>query len=94
MTTTQTTPAPSIATTSPLSLTALILGVSSVVFGQTFIVPIAAIVLGILGFQREPLGRTLAVWAIVLGALMLFGWVLLLAVGALFFAPFLFFAWV
>ena len=60
-----------------LSTLALIAGIVSVVFGQTVFVPIAAMVLGVLGYQREPAGRAFAVWGIVLGAVALFGWVLL-----------------
>jgi len=72
-----------------LSALALIAGIASVVFGQTFLVPIAAIVLGVLGYRREPLGRAFAVWGIVLGAVMLFGWILFAVIGALFFIPFI-----
>ena len=75
-----------------LSTLALIAGVVSVVFGQTFFVPVAAIVLGVLGYRREPAGRTFAVWGIVLGAVMLFGWALLAIFGALFVLPFIPFA--
>lgn len=72
-----------------LSTLALITGIVSIVFGQTFFVPVAAIVLGVLGYQREPFGRAFAVWGIVLGALALFGWVLFAIAGALFVLPFI-----
>jgi hypothetical protein len=75
-----------------LSTLALIAGIVSVVFGQTLFVPIAAMVLGYLGYRREPTGRAFAVWGIVLGAVMLFGWVLLAILGALFFIPLIPFA--
>ena len=75
-----------------LSTLALIAGIVSVVFGQTLFVPIAAIVLGYLGYRREPAGRAFAIWGMVLGAVMLFGWMLLAVVGALFFIPFIPFA--
>ena len=75
-----------------LSTLALIAGIVAVVFGQTFFVPVAALVLGVLGYRREPLGRTFAVWGIVLGAVMLFGWALLAIFGALFVLPFIPFA--
>lgn len=68
----------------PFSLTSLILGVTSVFFGLTVIAPIAGLVFGILGLRREPTGRTLAVWGIVLNAVML-GLVALMIVGLLFF---------
>ena len=75
-----------------LSTLALIAGIVSIVFGQTFFVPIAAIVLGVLGYQRELAGRAFAVWGIVLGAVALFGWVLFAFVGTLFIIPFIPFA--
>ncbi|SMH47237.1 hypothetical protein SAMN06295885_2936 [Rathayibacter oskolensis] len=73
------TPAPS----TPFSLTSLILGVTSVFFGLTVIAPVAGLVFGILGLRREPAGRTLAIWGIVLNAVML-GFVALMIVGLLF----------
>ncbi|WP_244209443.1 DUF4190 domain-containing protein [Rathayibacter festucae] len=60
-------PAPS----TPFSLTSLILGVTSVFFGLTVIAPVAGLVFGILGLRREPTGRTLAIWGIVLNAVMI-----------------------
>ena len=94
-----TTEAPA-ATAAPVSVTnerllstlALIAGIVSIVFGQTVLIPIAAMVLGYLGYQREPAGRAFAVWGIVLGAVALFGWALLAILGALFFIPFIPFA--
>ncbi|WP_235022070.1 DUF4190 domain-containing protein [Rathayibacter sp. VKM Ac-2754] len=80
-------PAPAVATaapSSPFSLTSLILGVTSVFFGLTVIAPVAGLVFGILGLRREPAGRTLAIWGIVLNALMI-GFVALLIVGIAFF---------
>ena len=65
----------------PLSVLALVLGLASVVFGQTFLVPIAAIVLGVMGYRREPAGKALAVWGIVLGSVMAFGWLVAAVVG-------------
>lgn len=80
-------PAPS----TPFSLTSLILGVTSVFFGLTVVAPAAGLVFGILGLRREPSGRTLAIWGIVLNAVML-GIVLLFVlafVAVLLLAPFL-----
>ena len=65
----------------PLSITAFALGLASVALGQTWLVPIAAIVLGAMGYRREPAGRTLAVWGIVLGSVMAFGWLVAAVVG-------------
>jgi hypothetical protein len=64
-----------------LSVTAFALGLASVALGQTYLVPIAAIVLGAMGLRREPAGRTLAVWGIVLGSVMAFGWLVAAVVG-------------
>jgi hypothetical protein len=64
-----------------LSITAFALGLASVLLGQTWLVPIAAIVLGAMGYRREPAGRTLAVWGIVLGSVMAFGWLVAAVVG-------------
>ena len=93
MTTTEA-PAATAAPTTPawtqdrvLSTLALIAGIVSVVFGQTFFVPVAAMVLGVLGYRREPAGRAFAVWGIVLGGVMLFGWMLLAIYGVVFAAP-------
>ena len=44
-------------------------------------------VLGVLGYRREPAGRAFAVWGIVLGGLMLFGWILLAIYGVVVAAP-------
>ncbi|MCJ1696070.1 MULTISPECIES: DUF4190 domain-containing protein [Rathayibacter] len=64
----QTVPA---APSTPFSLTSLILGVTSVFFGLTVIAPVAGLVFGLLGLRREPTGRTLAIWGIVLNAVMI-----------------------
>jgi hypothetical protein len=98
MTTTQT--APTIAATTTgvvtpartISIVALVLGIASIVFGQAFFVPLAAIVLGIVGYRQEPAGHSFAVWGAVLGGLALFGWIIVAIVGVVAFAPFLFFA--
>jgi hypothetical protein len=78
----------------PLSITALVLGIASIVFGQTFLVPIAAIALGVIGYRQEPAGRTLAVIGAALGGLAMFGWILFVFIGlalALPLVPFVFF---
>ena len=71
-----------------LSIVALVLGIASVLLGYTFLVPIAAIVVGVLGYRREPGGHALAVWGIVLGAVMAFGWLIAGFFGLLFAGPF------
>jgi hypothetical protein len=65
-----------------LSITSFALGLASIVFGWTFIAPVAGLVLGIMALRREPLGRTFAIWGIVLNAVMLAG-ILLVAMATL-----------
>lgn len=66
-----------------LSVASLIIAIASVFFGWTFIAPIAAFVLGIVGLRREPDGRGFAWAGIVISFLTLFGWILvILAFGA------------
>jgi hypothetical protein len=92
MTATETRTLPARATTvstTTLSVLALIGGIASIVFGQTVLIPIVAIVLGIVGYRQEPLGRTYAVWGIVLSALALFGWVIVGLVGLAVAVPFI-----
>ncbi|AND16111.1 DUF4190 domain-containing protein [Rathayibacter tritici] len=69
-----------LAPSTPFSLTSLILGVTSVFFGLTVIAPTVGLVFGILGLRREPTGRTLSIWGIVLNSVML-GIVLLFAIA-------------
>lgn len=75
--------------TSPaaLSIFSLVAGAASILFGQTFFLPIAAIVVGFIARRREPNGHTMSTIGIILGFVMLFGWALLLLVGASFFVP-------
>ncbi|MDN4614788.1 hypothetical protein P5G50_10005 [Leifsonia sp. F6_8S_P_1B] len=56
-----------------LSVTSFAFGLASIVFGWTFVAPIAGLVIGVLALRREPLGRTFAIWGIVLNAIMLAG---------------------
>lgn len=65
--------APASVDSKPLSITSLVLGIVSIVAGWTFLAPIAGLVTGILALKREPTGRTMAVWGIVLNAVMLLG---------------------
>jgi len=80
-------PATTVAPPRTLSIIALVLGGASVLFGYTFFVPIAAVVLGYLGLKREPAGRTMAIWGIVLGLLMSVGWLLIAITGLAVVAP-------
>ncbi|MFF1574046.1 hypothetical protein ACFVWR_14990 [Leifsonia sp. NPDC058292] len=65
-----------------LSVTSLVLGLASIVFSWTFFAPVIGLVVGILALTREPASKTMAVWGIVLNAVMLAGaiFVALLAV--------------
>ena len=99
MTTTGTSPAPTgapiAATATPaaastLSIVAFVLGLASVLLGFTFLVPLAAIVLGVMGYRREPNGHVFAIWGIVLGGLVAFGWIAATVIGALLAAPLFF----
>lgn len=54
---------------------------------------VAGIVLGFLGRTREPASITTANWAIIVGFVSLFGWILLAFMGAVLFAPFALGAW-
>ncbi|WP_241972853.1 hypothetical protein [Cryobacterium cryoconiti] len=75
------------AASSPLAVSSLVLGLVSILAGWTFLVPIAGLVAGILALGREPQARTLAIWGIVLNAVLLAGSLLLvllaLALGLL-----------
>lgn len=65
-----TTPTPQVATDSQvLSILSLVSALSGILFGLVIPLSIVAIVLGILALSREPRGRTMAIWGIVVGAL-------------------------
>jgi hypothetical protein len=73
------------------AISSLVLGLVSIVAGFTFVVPVAGLVLGILALKREPSARTMAIWGIVLNAVMLAGVViagLAAAAFGLFLLPF------
>ena len=90
-TTSTTVPATSAVVSPPrtLSIVGFVLGLVSLVTGQAVLLPAAAIVLGILGYRQEPAGRTFAIFAIVLGGLSLFGWMIIGALGLAFALPFM-----
>jgi hypothetical protein len=74
-----------------LSILSLVAGIASLIFGQTFIVPVAAIVLGFLARTREPASRTMSTWGIVLGFVSMFGWLVVILISLIIAAPFLLF---
>ena len=51
-----------------LSILSLVSSISAFVFGMIVPLSIVAIVLGALALSREPRGRTMAIWGIVVGA--------------------------
>ncbi|MET1043544.1 MAG: DUF4190 domain-containing protein [Microbacteriaceae bacterium] len=75
-----------------LSILSLVLGIVSIIFGQTLIIPIGAIVLGFLARTREPASRTMGTWGIVLGFVALFGWLLFILLPLIFFGPLILFS--
>ncbi|TQL46783.1 uncharacterized protein DUF4190 [Homoserinimonas aerilata] len=60
-----------------LSVTSMVLGLASILFGFTFLVPLGALIFGIVGLKKEPAGRGMAITGIVIGALFMLFWVLL-----------------
>jgi hypothetical protein len=63
-----------------LSIASMVLALVSVIFGFTFLLPITALILGIVGLRREPAGRGMAVAGVVISGLILVVWGILLAV--------------
>jgi len=75
------------ATTNGFSIAALVLGISGIALGQGLLA-VAAIVLGFIARTREPSGRLMANWGLVLGFVGLFGGILFGIIGFAAFAPF------
>lgn len=71
-----------------LSIISFAGAIAALVFGQTVILPIVAIVLGFVARRQEPAGRTFALWGIILGFVGLFGWMLLPLAAVAFVGPF------
>jgi hypothetical protein len=69
------------APSSPLSITSLVLGLASIFAGWTFLAPIAGLVTGVMALSREPQSRTMAIWGIVINAVMLAGSLVLVAIA-------------
>ena len=87
------TPAAPVAESRGFSIASLVLGLVSIVASATFFVPIVGLVLGVMALRREPDSRTMAIWGIVLNAVMLAGTVLVVfgaALVGLAFLPFAF----
>lgn len=58
-----------------LSISSMVLGLVSIVFGFTFVVPLVSLILGIVGLRREPAGRGMALTGVIISGLILLGWV-------------------
>jgi F0F1-type ATP synthase membrane subunit c/vacuolar-type H+-ATPase subunit K len=69
------------------SIASLVLGIASIPTGWA-IAGILAIVFGFLARSREPQGRTMSTWGIVLGFVATFGWILVAILGLVIAAPF------
>lgn len=72
--------APYVYTPSPprgLSISSMVIGLVSLFFGFTFVLPIIGFVLGIMGARKEPAGRAMAITGIVLNGFFLLAWVAL-----------------
>ncbi|TAM71075.1 MAG: DUF4190 domain-containing protein [Microbacteriaceae bacterium] len=63
-----------------LSVTSMVLGLVSIVFGFTLLAPIGAVVFGAIGLKKEPAGRGMSITGIVLGGLCLLLWAALVVV--------------
>ncbi|MBH0083260.1 DUF4190 domain-containing protein [Salinibacterium sp. SWN167] len=81
--------APAKSSAPTMSILALSLGIASLIFAQTVVVPLAAVILGVFGLRDEPAGRGFAIWGIVLACVATFGWVFIVVAGALFSLPFI-----
>ena len=68
------------ATTAGLSIASFVLGMLSIAFGFTFVVPAIGAVLGFLGLRREPTGRGFALAGIWINLVIAGFWVLVTGV--------------
>ncbi len=57
-----------------LSISSMVIGLVSLFFGFTFVLPVVGFVLGLMGLRREPAGRGMAITGVVLNGLFLLGW--------------------
>jgi hypothetical protein len=59
------------------SITAMVLGLVSIVVGFTFVVPAVGLILGIVGLKKEPAGRGMAITGIIVSGIVLAFWAIL-----------------
>ena len=57
-----------------LSISSMVIGLVSLFFGFTFVLPVVGFVLGLMGLRREPAGRAMAITGVVLNGLFLLVW--------------------
>ncbi|WP_138945439.1 DUF4190 domain-containing protein [Plantibacter sp. M259] len=57
-----------------LSISSMVIGLVSLFFGFTFVLPVVGSVLGLMGLRREPAGRAMAITGVVLNGLFLLVW--------------------
>jgi hypothetical protein len=74
------------------SVLGLVLSIISIPTGMAPFA-IAGVILGFVARGKEPASVTTANWAIIVGLLSLFGWIILGLIGFAIFAPFAFGAW-
>ena len=60
-----------------MSIASMVLALVSIVFGFTFLLPIAALILGIAGLRKEPAGRGMAMTGVIISSLILLVWALI-----------------
>jgi fatty acid desaturase len=88
----ESTPAAPTTGSNTYSVVGLVLSILSIPTGMGPLA-IAGVVLGFIGRSKEPAAVTTANWAIVIGLLSLFGWIILAVIGFAMFAPFALGAW-
>ena len=84
------TPTPTATTLAPartLSILSLVAALVSIPLGHLIVLPIVAIVLGFIARAREPEGRLLSLWGIIVGFVLLFWWLIAGAIAASFVVP-------
>ncbi|MGO2633817.1 MAG: DUF4190 domain-containing protein [Galactobacter sp.] len=65
------------------SVASLVIGIVSLAFGFTFILPIIGVVLGAIGMSREPAGRGMAIAGLIINLICLAGWIIIFIILAL-----------
>jgi hypothetical protein len=61
-----------------MSIASMVLGLVSIAFGFTFVLPVVGLVLGIIGLRREPTGRGMALTGVIVSSLILLVWVIII----------------